>query len=198
MKTKLTLLLAAALFCGITAQAQTNQVPNQMPTNAPVISATSPSTASDLERVGTDLWNDFLAAKPFTTNGNATLQIGYGLNTASGHQVEGAILTVPMSSHVSVGALVYHIGSEWSEGAATVSLGTTNNIVIIGQVRSFAGDGVAYNVERGEMANYAFAGEEKDFDISSKFHAGIGYLIANTSDRQGVDIVGGIHLTYWW
>jgi hypothetical protein len=154
--------------------------------------------SGDLGRVGTDLWNDIETIAPFTTNGQATVAMGYGMNTASKNQIEVLLLTVPVSQNVAIGAVGGHMGSTWYEGGASVSYGITNTIPILGKIRSYAGDGVVYNLKANEPANYAFAGMQKTWDISSKFDAGMGYIVGNTSDRPGMDILIGGHLTFKW
>jgi len=202
MKNKIKLLIgvAAIVLATVSIKAQTNttQVPNLLDTSS--LNSLVPQTgvAHDLALAGEDIYSDITLAMPFSTNGNATLRIGAGINTASKQEVTALMLTVPVSQTVAVGFVVANIGSTFYEGGANLSLGMTNNWPVLGAVRSFVGDGVVYDFINRNPANYAFTGFEKDWTISSRWQIGAAIIAANTSDRSGVDIIGGLHVTYWW
>jgi hypothetical protein len=160
----------------------------------------SGQTQKDLIAAGKDIWSTFQHLRPFTTNGNATVRIGIGQNTTSHEWVEAVMVTLPLneSGSLNAGVVGANIGGTFYEGGANLSIGVTNNWPLLGTVKTIAGDGVVYNFRRHEPANYAFAGFEKEWRISSRWEAGVGIVTANTSDQPGVDIIGGVHLTYWW
>jgi len=168
-------------------------VSSQAQTNGP----TTPLGA-DFSKLGSDVIAAFESMKPFTTNGEATAAFGYGMNTASKEQIEALIVTVPTGDITAIGFGGYHIGSEWADANVNLQFGVKKTIPIIGVVRMFAGDGLAYSFKRDEPANIVLTGVQKDWDISPKFHAGIGGIMANTSDRPGVDLIAGAHFTYHW
>lgn len=200
MKTKLLLIgVAAIMLATVSLKAQTvTTVPNLLDTNS--LNSVVPQTGvvHDLALAGEDAWSNIKLAMPFTTNGQATLRIGVGVNTDSKKEVTAFMLTVPVSQNVAIGIVAANIGSTFYEGGANLTLGMTNNWPVIGTVRSFAGDGVVYDFIKRNPANYAFAGFEKDWYISSRWEVGVAVIAANTSDRAGVDLIGGAHLTYWW
>lgn len=181
------------------AEATETPVPNLLDTNSPVMTGgVNHGTLMDLELAGKDLYAQFLNMKPFTTNGQATVRAFGGLNTTSREIIYGAMVTVPVSDTFAVGAIVASIGGEFYEGGANLSFGVTKSLPVIGVYRAFAGDGVVYNFISREPANYAFGGFEKTWVLSSKLEIGTGFVTANTSDRGGVDILGGMHITYHW
>lgn len=146
---------------------------------------------------------DFLALAPFTTNGQATVQFGAGKNTQTHEWVEAVAVTVPMTEHTAIGMGGYHFGAfdatgDWGVVNFNMSLGITNSLYFIGSVRTFAGDGVAYDCTQNHVANFAFAGQSKDWKLGEKFNAGVGYTAANISDRPGVNLLIGVHGTLKW
>ncbi len=208
MKTTIGVVVALALLATVPIHAQqvsdnTNGVAGAATstTNPPAVFGLSiPSTGiwGELGAAGKDLWNDITLMKPFTTNGNATVRAFGGMNTSTKDLIFGAMVTVPISDNFAIGALVADKGGTFYEGGANLSFGVTNNWPILGMVKSFAGDGIVYNFETREPANYAFAGFEKEWKLSDRIDLGIGVVTANTSDSPGIDIIGGVHLTYWW
>ena len=156
-----------------------------------------------LDGINTNLWNGIEDLKPFTTNREAQLQLGFGKNTVTHEKIYAGALTVPLDDNFGAGLVAYRIGSEWAVGAVTLSYGVTNTMPIFGRVRSFMEDGWAKNYSKNEYANFFSAGQSKDFALTKPGggwwlfkdpHVGLGYTIANTSDRPGVDIIGGIHI----
>lgn len=156
------------------------------------------STLTDLKLAALDLYGDFKLAKPFTTNGQATARVFAGMNTTSHELIYGAMVTVPVTDHLAIGGVVASIGGQFYEGGANVSYGVTNSLPVIGDYQAFAGDGIVYNFISRAPANYAFAGFQKTWILGSKWDLGVGVVTANTSDRAGIDVLGGLHLTYWW
>jgi len=168
----------------------------QQQTNTPPVKVVMKSKmlGSDLSKFGTDLVESFLTIQPFTTNGEAHLQFGGAINTQTKEPIEAVLLSIPTSTHTAVGFGGYHIGSDWADANANLQFGITNHIPFIGIVRTFVGDGAAWNFTRSEVANFSFTGQEKNWVIGSRFEAGVGYAICNTSDRAGIDILGGAHI----
>jgi hypothetical protein len=201
--TSLKLLVAgAACAVALTGHAQTNSSTSQVPnllTNQVSLGTMldQVSVSKDLSQVTSDLLTEIKAMQPFTTNGNATAKIALGENTASKQLVTALLMEVPVTAHTSVGAVGAFIGGTPYEGGLNGSYGVTNNWFILGPVRSFAGDGAVYNFKAGEPANYSFAGFERTWS-SGNWDFGCGLAMANTSDQPGVDLLLGVHATYWW
>jgi hypothetical protein len=203
--TLLKLLVAgAACAVALAAPAQTNSVAttNQVPnllTNQVALGTMldQVSVSQDLSQVTSDLLTEIKAMQPFTTNGNATAKIALGENTASKNLVTALLVEVPVTAHTSIGAVGALIGGTPYEGGLNGSYGVTNNWFILGPVRSFVGDGAVYNFKAGEPANYSFTGFERTWS-SGNWDFGGGLAMANTSDQPGVDLLIGVHATYWW
>ncbi|HTA30717.1 MAG TPA: hypothetical protein VK731_09525 [Candidatus Cybelea sp.] len=187
------IILAIATLTAVACHAQTiaTNVPDLLPP-----SIGSGSLIGDLEAAGVDLYHDALTAKPYAlADSQATLQLGGGVNTSTKNLVFAGILTVPMTNGVRIGAIIAHIGSQWYEGGANLSYGITKDYPVIGNATAFAGDGVVYDFITRNPANYAFSGFEKEWTINAHWKIGAGVVVANTSDRAGVDILGGLHAT---
>lgn len=159
---------------------------------------------SAIDGINTNLWTGILNLKPFTTNRTAQIQLGFGKNTTSKEWIEAVTLTVPLNQApdqgFNAGLVGYRIGNEYALGAINISYSIKGNWPVLGEVWSQVGDGVARNYTRKEYANFAFGGFDKDWLLTSKGwlifqqpHFGVGFVIANTSDRVGVDYIGGIH-----
>ena len=180
--------LAGLAFFTTPAQAQNN------PTNAETASTTNPGFWQSLANAGEAAWQD--VGVPLETNSIVGLRAGYGLNTATHHQIEALQITAPISQYVSIGFVGAHYGSEWLYGGATVTLGITENLPVLGTVQEFAGDGVVYDFENLTPANYSYTGVEKYWTVNSDLTLGIGAIVANVSSQSGVDILGGGNLTW--
>ena len=196
------LAVGAACAVALAAPAQTISVTNQVPnllTNQMSLDNLlgQVSVSKDLSQVTSDLLAEIEAMQPFTTNGNATAKLAAGENTSSKQLVLALLVEVPVTPHTSIGAIGAFVGGTPYEGGLNGSYGVTNNWFILGPVRSFAGDGPVYNFKAGEAANYSFAGFEKTW-TSGRWDFGAGVAMANTSDQPGVDLLIGVHATYWW
>ena len=196
------LVIGAACALALTTPAQTISVTNQVPnllTNQVSLDHLlgQVSVSKDLTQVTSDLLAEIEAMQPFTTNGNATAKLAAGENTSSKQLVLALLVEVPVTPHTSIGALGAFVGGTPYEGGLNGSYGVTNNWFILGPVRSFAGDGPVYNFKAHEAANYSFAGFEKTW-TSGRWDFGGGVAMANTSDQPGVDLLVGLHATYWW
>ena len=181
------ILVIAAFLTGMKSQAQTT---NTLPA--------IPGVGADVSKLGGDLWDAFLTMKPFTTNGEATVQIGAGKNLTSGEWIEVVAVTVPTSDYTAIGFTGFHIGNEWADGSVSLQLGMTNNLPVLGVTRSFIEAGPSYNFTTKQVGAFTGAGQQKEWVISTRWKLGVGYWVGNTSDRPGVDIIGGGHFTYHW
>lgn len=123
-------------------------------------------------------------------------RIGYGINSANKNQVFAMSASMPLSSKTQVGLVGAYIGKSFYEGGLNLSYGATNNLPYLGTIYSYAGDGMIYNFRKGEIANYAFSGINKDWIISSKCSFGIGIAVANTSDMSGLDFLIGTDIIW--
>jgi hypothetical protein len=187
---------ALSLAAGsLTVTAQTNTV-------------TPPTTSGffgDLGAVGAAVWADVTTLQVFTTNSDAMLQIGGGVNTSQANQgIVAVALTVPLSTtsnslgsfSTAVGCFGAYSGAGvWEDGAASVQIGQEWTVPVLGNVYQFVEDGAAHNWKTGAYGNFAATGFEKTWTINENVDFGAGVLAANDSTRSGVDILGGFHLT---
>ena len=170
------------------------------------LAACSARAEGIFDNVNSNLLAGVMGLAPFTSNRTAQVQFGIGRNTATKEWIEVATLTVPLSTNnaegFNTGLVGYRIGRDYALGALNLSYSIKGTWPILGQVESSIGDGVARNYTKREYANYAFAGASKDWLLSKggwwifqQPHFGVGGGIANTSDRIGVDYIGGIHFS---
>ncbi|HEV2435746.1 MAG TPA: hypothetical protein VG077_07085 [Verrucomicrobiae bacterium] len=181
--------LSAAILPG----AQSN------PASPPALSvnaSTTNSAWSDFKKLGQDGWLAFAAMKPFTSNNVYQLQFGYGANLSSREQIEAVLLTVPVGKNLAIGFGGYHIGSEWADCSAALSYGIDYALPLIGTVHQFVGDGPAWSFKSSQVVNTAYTGLQKTWDVNSWLDLGIGGVLGNTSDRSGVDLIGGGHVIF--
>lgn len=210
MKSKILFLLVAlgaiCLATSLRADVSTNTAPfgtgpgstNLTGSNVLAQATGSSQFNADLAKLGGDLWQDVLNLQPLTTNGVGTAYLGYGRNLSTKNNIFAAMFTMPTSAHTAIGVAGYHMGSTWAEGAVSLQITATNTVPILGALHYFVADGPAWSFSQNGIVNFASSGIQKDWDISSRWHAGLGAVIANTSDRPGVDVIIGGHLTYHW
>lgn len=173
MKTKIIALILFAL--ALTVSAQTN-------------------SDNPWLRAGGDILNGLKSLTP-GTNSVYTLYAGYGQNTATKQQIEAMMFTMATTNNTGIGLVGAHIGNEWKYGGATITFGRTDNWGVFGNVREFIGDGVIYDFRTHDPANYFLSGIQKDWRIGN-FNIGAGAVVANRSNAQGIDIVGGGHFSF--
>jgi hypothetical protein len=155
-------------------------------------------TVSSSLRAGLlDLYGTAKLLWPLRTNGVADLTGFGGLNLSSRQTIYGAAITFHASDHSGIGILGANKGGQWFEGGITYSFSATNNWIILGKVRQFAGDGVVYNFKTREAANYAFLGFDKTFHLAPKWDLSLAPIVANTSDEAGVDLLGAVKATWY-
>jgi hypothetical protein len=69
---------------------------------------------------------------------------------------------------------------------------------LVGNATIAAGDGVVYDFISRAPANYVFTDIYKEWKINPQWTIGCGLTAGNTSDRPGVDLLGGLHVTCHW
>ena len=188
---KKTLLLLAAMFAiAGYSQAQT--------TNAS-------SFFGDLGTFAENTYNYAAQAIPYLTNGEATVIGGFGENTSkatqksSGKWVEIMGVTVPVSTHVSIGVGGLHQGSAWNEGSISAVLQTTNSVEYLGQIVGGVASGPAYDFKTRQYTAYSFAFAEKNIDLyQNRLFLKLGVLTGDVADRSGADILGYGAFNFSW
>lgn len=143
--------------------------------------------------VANDLWDIAKTASP-DTNGVYTLSVGCGKNTGSKDTVIAGMLTIVNTNGIGVDLVGGKLGKQWEYGGGAFSLGRFDAFPVIGKVRESAGDGVIYDWQSREPANYLFALVSKDWDFKH-LNFGIGGLVDDRSNAKGVDIVVGVHFS---
>ena len=145
-----------------------------------------------------DIGNLVTPLAPYLTNNTATLSLGGGENLSSHSPVAVAMLTLPVSANASLGILGGYQNGTWYEGGAALQWGVTNNVPVIGNVRSFAGEGVVYDIANRAPANYSYGGFEKGWTISTNWTISASIVTANTSDTAGVNLLGILSINATW
>lgn len=133
---------------------------------------------------------------PNWKNYDYKLAIGVGRNFASGESIEAGMLSCVNTNGTGISLIGGRLGSKWVYGGGTFSLGRTNHVPILGAVHEAIGDGVIYDWDTHDVANYAFVLLEKDWRIDAHFAVGAGVMIANRSNRSGVDGIAGANVSY--
>jgi hypothetical protein len=190
------LIIGAVLAAAVTSYAESTNT---------VTAPTQGQLLGDLGQVGEDIWADISTLQLFTTNSDAMLQVGGGINTAQPHQgIVAVALTVPLATASnSLGSFTASAGcfgaysgdGVWEDGAAAFQIGQAYTIPVIGTVYQFAEDGLSHNWKTGDYGNFAATGFEKTWTINENIEIGAGAMVANDSTRNGVDLLGGAHLT---
>src|SRR5271168_2462313 len=129
---KLFLIILAAISVAGYSQAQT--ATNQ-PILLPPIGLTNGLSPNHGIAAAQELWYGIEDLAPFTTNGLATVQIGYGRNFSDHHQIEALAVDVPMNTNqsltVSATIIGEHYGNQWSEGGGTLTFSHSGDAPVI-------------------------------------------------------------------
>lgn len=161
------------------------------------ISMAKAQFATDLGKVGSDLYGFFTDAGSTNNNWGGTVGGLYSDKQWGGF----ADVQYQLSSNnisTSVGFVGAYIPSAHTfyDGSFSCRLSSTLNVPVVGTVGVYAESGPGYNFQTHSAMVQSFTGVQKDITIQSKYHLILGGGVGNISDRSGVCYTA--HVTFIW